>query len=209
LALGASLALAQPDSPSADFILESVDAVRDLPLVRTSAPMPSTCRVAPLPAVEGAEAAAMESGSDGDDAIDTSGLVPAMARALERFRSMIASAGGSFELKSAYRPVAYQTHLQEVWFKWRELRFNHDHGCQALRAQVNDEFTRHKLLPTQKPVTDSDHTRGLAFDAAVKLPRGAQVKRHRVSLDRLALLAGIKRPDVRRDPVHFKLAGQI
>ncbi len=26
-----------------------------------------------------------------------------------------------------------------------------------------------------------------------------------MSLDHLALLAGLKRPDVRRDPVHFKL----
>jgi hypothetical protein len=77
-----------------------------------------------------------------------------------------------------------------------------------MRAQVEDEFTRHKLMPTQMPVTDSDHTRGIAFDAAVMMPRVVvRTKKRRVSLslDRLALMAGLRRPDIRRDPVHFKL----
>jgi hypothetical protein len=30
-------------------------------------------------------------------------------------------------------------------------------------------------------------------------------RRVSVSLDRLALMAGLRRPDIRRDPVHFKL----
>jgi hypothetical protein len=64
-------------------------------------------------------------------------------------------------------------------------------------------------MPTQMPVTDSDHTRGLAFDAAVMMPRPvhttAKKRRVSVSLDRLALQAGLRRPDIRRDPVHFKL----
>ena len=126
-----------------------------------------------------------------------------MAQALEKFRKLVMSAGGTFDLKSAYRPLAYQEHLQQVWFKWmRELRFNRQPGCQGLRAQVAEEFTRHKLMPTQMPVTDSDHTRGMAIDAAVAKKRRVTS----VSLDHLALLAGLKRPDVRRDPVHFKLA---
>jgi D-alanyl-D-alanine dipeptidase len=135
-----------------------------------------------------------------------------MAQALEKFRRLVTSAGGTFDLKSAYRPLAYQEHLQQVWFKWmRELRFNHQPSCQAIRAQVEDEFTRHKLMPTQMPVTDSDHTRGMAFDAAVMMPmRMVRLKKRRVnvstvSLDRLALMAGLRRPDIRRDPVHFKL----
>ena len=49
-------------------------------------------------------------------------------------------------------------------------------------------------------MTDSDHTRGMAFDAAVMIPR---LKRRRV--DYPARLAGLMRPDFRRDPVHFKL----
>jgi hypothetical protein len=87
----------------------------------------------------------------------------------------------------------------------RELRFNRQPGCQELRAQVAEEFTRHKLMPTQMPVTDSDHTRGMAFDAAIMLPRPVRTKKRRVSLDYLAQLAGLRRPDIRRDPVHFKL----
>ena len=87
-----------------------------------------------------------------------------------------------------------------------ELRNNREPGCQTLRGQVGEEFARHRLLETQKPVTSSDHTRGLAFDAMVVVPRVAWLKKHRVSLDRLALISGIRRPDVRRDPVHFKLA---
>jgi D-alanyl-D-alanine dipeptidase len=162
--------------------------------------------VEPLPELLDAEALHFES----EDGPDTEGLLPAMARALEKFRKLVASAGGTFDLKSAYRPLAYQEHLQQVWFKWmRELRFNRLPGCQALRAQVNEEFTRHKLMPTQMPVTDSDHTRGMAFDAAVMMPRPVRstTKKRRVtvSLDRLALMAGLKRPDIRRDPVHFKL----
>jgi hypothetical protein len=77
-----------------------------------------------------------------------------------------------------------------------------------LRAEVQEEFTKHKLMPSQMPVTDSDHTRGLAFDAAVMMPRPVRTTKKRrvgVSLDHLASLAGLRRPDIRRDPVHFKL----
>jgi hypothetical protein len=62
-----------------------------------------------------------------------------------------------------------------------ELRNNRTPGCQALRAQVADEFKRHDLMETQKPVTSSDHTRGLAFDATVMMPRIAQLRKRRVS----------------------------
>jgi hypothetical protein len=54
-------------------------------------------------------------------------------------------------------------------------------------------------------VNSSDHTRGLAFDATVLMPPAARLKKVSVTLDRLALLAGIMRPDVVRDPVHYKL----
>jgi hypothetical protein len=175
----------------------------DLAVIEFASPSPH-CSVAPLPEIVDAEAVRFEN----EDGPDTGGLLPAMAQALEKFRRLVTSAGGTFDLKSAYRPLAYQEHLQQVWFKWmRELRFNRQPGCQAMRAQVEDEFTRHKLMPTQMPVTDSDHTRGIAFDAAVMMPRVVRTKRRRVgvSLDRLALMAGLRRPDIRRDPVHFKL----
>jgi hypothetical protein len=172
------------------------------PLPPEPAPPAATCGIAPLPAVSDPEALTFEGGNS----TDVGGLMPAMARALERFKQLVTSVGGQFELKSAYRPPAYQAHLQQVWYKWMELRNNRDLGCQTLRAQVGDEFARHHLLETQKPVTSSDHTRGLAFDAAVTVPPKAVLKKRRVSLDRLALLAGIKRPDILHDPVHFKLS---
>ena len=83
-------------------------------------------------------------------------------------------------------------------------------GCRALREEVSAEFARHKLMETQMPVTDSDHTRGMAIDASIMMPHIVRIvaKKRRVtsvSLDRLALLAGLRRPDIRRDPVHFKL----
>jgi D-alanyl-D-alanine dipeptidase len=182
----------------------------DLSVIEFDSPG-SNCSVAPLPEISDSEAVRFET----EDGPDTGGLLPAMADALAKFRRLVTSAGGSFDLKSAYRPIAYQEHLQQVWFKWmRELRYNRRAGCQALRSQVEEEFNRHKLMPTQMPVTDSDHTRGMAFDAAISMPRVfryVKVKKRRVSvrvgvsLDRLALEAGLRRPDIRHDPVHYKL----
>ncbi len=138
--------------------------------------------------------------------IDTGGLTPATARALTRLQIAVTSAGGKLDLKSAYRPPAYQEHLQAVWDKWMvELRRHLEKGCQALRAEVREEFERHHLLERQRPASYSDHTRGVGFDAAVIMPARARLKRRRVSLDRLALMAGVRRPDIRHDPVHFRL----
>ena len=103
------------------------------------------------------------------------------------------SSGGTFELKSAYRPTAYQAHLHDVWVKWmKELRNNRTAGCQALREEVGAEFRRHQLLARQQPVPASDHALGLAFDAAVAMPRAARLNRKRVTVDKLANLAGIR-----------------
>jgi hypothetical protein len=216
LALCATIAgAAVPDD--GDTLGDTAGGIWNLPVVeRMTVPQPEigaprypNCSVEPLPEVVDAEAVRFET----EDGPDTGGLLPAMAEAVEKFRKLVANAGGTFDLKSAYRPLAYQEHLQQVWFKWmRELRYNRQPGCQALRAEVSAEFTRHKLMPTQMPVTDSDHTRGMAIDVAVMMPRVVRTKKRRVigvSLDRLALMAGLKRPDIRRDPVHFKLVVSI
>lgn len=210
-----------PTVPATDESAGWSDTLSNLPVIQRLLPMllditPSaiihlvhpvpSCSVASLPEIEDPEALAFENGNGTDGALDLGGLSPAMGRALARFRQLVTSVGGSFELRSAYRPPAYQAHLQAVWFKWMlELRNNKETACQLFRAQVGEEFERHHLMGTQKPVTSSDHTRGLAFDATVIMPKAARLKKRRVSLDRLALLAGIERPDVRRDPVHYKL----
>jgi hypothetical protein len=211
------VSLASAETPATSSSNESpsfVDTLLNLPVVRWFIPPqlpppppepsvpPASCGVAPLPAIADSEAQSFEQAASPD----VGGLLPQMARALEKFKQLVISVGGHFELKSAYRPPTYQAHLQQVWFKWMELRNNRELGCQVLRAQVGDEFSRHHLLESQKPVTSSDHTRGMAFDATVIVPVKAVLKRRRVSLDRLALLAGIKRPDILHDPVHFKLS---
>ncbi len=163
------------------------------------------CKVAPVPEIWDAEVLAFEKNADIAPA-DIAGLVPDAALALDTFREMVTALGGTFELKSAYRPTAYQAHLHEVWMKWvKQLRNNRSSGCRAMREEVGSEFARHQLLPRQQPVPASDHARGLAFDAAVAMPRGARLNGKRVTVDKLALLAGIRRPNSRRDPVHFKL----
>jgi len=166
------------------------------------------CKVAPLPFIEDREAQAFEKNAESAPA-DVQDLMPDTAQALDTFKDMVNSVGGTFDLKSAYRPPAYQTHLHDVWVKWvKELRGNRTAGCQALREEVGAEFKRHQLLVKQQPVPASDHALGLAFDAAVAMPHAARLNRKRVSVDKLAALAGIKRPNSRRDPVHFILLPQ-
>jgi hypothetical protein len=181
----------------------------------TTAPMiPATtafqdepgCSVAPLDPIEETSAAQVE--ISGANVVDVDDMVPAAAVALGKFQNKVASVGGKMVLKSAYRPAAYQKHLQNVWYKWmRELKDNHDPACQVLRSDVEEEFTRHRLIETQHPVGVSDHTRGLAFDATVDLPPKAKMGRRKVTLDGLARLAGLLRPAIMADPVHFKFLG--
>jgi D-alanyl-D-alanine dipeptidase len=161
------------------------------------------CSVAPLKPIDEASAQQLEANT-GSNIVDVADMIPAAARALNRFESNVASVGGTMTLKSAYRPAAYQKHLQDVWYKWMgELKDNHGPACQVLRTLVQEEFVRHRLIETQHPVAASDHTRGLAFDATVDLPATAKVGR-RLTLDRLARLAGLLRPAIAADPVHFK-----
>jgi hypothetical protein len=211
--LALTCCLMAADSPDIPTPSDWTDSLLHLPVTRWLMPLFSvppvpaparptgTCRVQPLPPITDPEALEFESSVTPS----TNRLAPAMTRALQKFQQLVSSMGGIFILKSAYRPPAYQAHLQQVWCKWMELRNNQDRGCQELRAEVIAEFTGHHLIESQKPVTSSDHTRGLAFDATVFMPPPTP-KKHAVSLDLLALRSGIMRPDIARDPVHYKLA---
>jgi hypothetical protein len=55
----------------------------------------------------------------------------------------------------------------------------------------------------------SDHTLGIGFDAAITLPliKSKRGRRIPVSVDRIARLSGVARPDIRHDPVHYRLIG--
>jgi hypothetical protein len=169
----------------------------------TAAEPLSACAVAAIPEIADMQALAFEASVGSPAVIDIAGLTPATERALVRFSRFVATAGGSITVTSAYRPSPYQEHLQNVWDKWMlEMRDNNDEACQSLRTDVEQEFTRHQLLETQRPVTFSDHTRGTGFDAAVTLPRRAH--RRALTPDALARRAGLRRPDVIHDPVHFR-----
>lgn len=181
------------------------------PLEAENSPLPTgpACSVAPLDPIEDPAAQQLEALVGSQSVVDTSNMVPAASRALDRFQSVVVKAGGTIILKSAYRPASYQQHLQNVWYKWMELRNNHDPACQDLRAEVQDEFAGHHLIETQHPVAASDHTRGLAFDATVDLPSHARLGRRRATMDSLAHLAGFMRPAIAADPVHFKYVGKL
>jgi hypothetical protein len=169
------------------------------------------CSVAPLEPVTDPDAQQLESQADvaTGSSVDLAGMAPAAATALNRFESKVTAVGGSMVLKSAYRPASYQKHLQDVWYKWMDLKNNTDPGCQNLRAEVQREFQRHHLIESQHPVAASDHTRGLAFDATVSLPQNARLGRRRLTLDKLAHLVGLLRPAIAADPVHFKYVGGL
>jgi hypothetical protein len=194
-----------------------LDQLWNLPLFRFFAPAEAVptflalvpgppepaCWVEPLPEITDGEALTFEAGIS----VRKDGLTPETSIALDRFQDLVLAVGGNIVLTSAYRPAAYQEHLQQLWDKWMlELRGNHEPECEALKAEVRDEFMRHELLESQRPVSISDHTRGLSFDAVVQLPRRARLNRRRVSLDRLARMSGIIRPAIASDPVHFRLA---
>ena len=168
----------------------------------------SGCEVQPLADIQDEQALSFENAAGTFAVVDVDGLTGQAQVALARFQRLVSSAGGTVSITSAYRPAAYQDHLQSVWDKWMvELRDNTDIDCQELRAEVGGEFRKHALLESQRPATTSDHTRGLSFDANVHLPviKTRRGKRLIAGLDSLARRAGLRRPHIAQDPVHFRL----
>jgi D-alanyl-D-alanine dipeptidase len=182
----------------------------ELAFFTPAAPEVPPCMIEPLPQIDDPHAQSFESQVGYGSVVNLDGLTEGASRGLARFASMVESAGGRLQLTSAYRPAPYQAHLQAVWDKWMvELRNNVAPECETLRAEVQGEFDRHQLLETQRPVSFSDHTRGIGVDAAVMLPRRARLGRVRVGIDRLARMAGFRRPDIGRDPVHFRFVAHL
>jgi len=148
----------------------------------------------------------------GDQSASRNGLTRACSRALALFTKKILSAGGTIHVTSAWRPAPYQAHLQQVWDKWMvELKENVTPSCSELRNNVASEFSKHGLLETQRPAAYSDHTRGTAFDAVVSVPGrivavARRKRRHVTNGDILALSAGLRRPLILSDPVHYRLS---
>jgi len=108
---------------------------------QASAPALPPCWITPLAQITDEQALAFEQQTG--PVVNLDGLTPKTNRALERFESLVEARGGSIWLTSAYRPMAYQQHLRDVWYKWMyELKDNSDPSCADLRAQVRSEERR-------------------------------------------------------------------
>ncbi|MDT8452783.1 MAG: hypothetical protein RQ936_08580 [Gammaproteobacteria bacterium] len=107
---------------------------------------------------------------------------------------VVDAADGKYELKSGYRPEAYQAHLREVYLAWELLENRRDPECKVLRDEVSVENDAHKL--GFKPAVKSDHTRGLAFDLAISDLSSQQID---AAADKCVLV----RFDPIDDPNHF------
>jgi hypothetical protein len=151
-----------------------------------------SCVVPPLTEITDTDALHFEN----VDPIDEARLTSAMKTALSCLRQQVAGVSGTLTVTSAYRPPPYQQHLREVWDRWNDLRNLRDPDCEGLRAQVQQEFLRHKLKLAQRPASASgQHTQGQAFDAGWTLPSGT-------TIDVLAAHCNLRRPIV-KDPPHF------
>lgn len=157
----------------------------------------ATCDVAPLTPITDASAQAFENGNN----IDTANLNAATTAGLSCMQQSTTSLGGTFTLNSAYRPVAYQAHLREVWDTWNAIHNRTEAECQALKSKVQEEFDRHGLLPSQQPAApnpNAPHSTGNAFDARItNLPSEQTV-------DMIASDCEMHRPWPVNDPVHYQ-----
>lgn len=154
----------------------------------------STCSVAPLTAVTDSDASNFEAGNT----IDTSRLTTKTLNGLNCLQAATVSSGGTFKLTSAYRPVAYQAHLREVWDSWKAIKNRTDIECANLKLEIGAEFIKHALLETQRPAVASPHATGIAFDATLSgLPSGT-------TRDSLAASCGLVRPWPVNDPPHYQ-----
>jgi hypothetical protein len=132
---------------------------------------------------------------------DTANMTTEARTALGCLRGAIAESGGGHNLTSAFRPQAYQEHLQEVWDKAAQCRENDNVECSERCDEILNEFEDvHRLDsdPGLRPVTRSTHTEGTGFDLPFTVPAGTDI-------DQLARDCSLVRPDPTGDPRHFNL----
>ena len=153
-----TLLLNTPEDPAEAFAAE-------LPVPDFSPEPP--CLLEPLTEITDPVALEFETVRGTSDVVRTDGLTQSASVALVRFESLVSRFGGTMTLTSAYRPPAYQQHLQDVWDKWMlELKASIEPACQQLRDEVYQEFASHGLLESQRPASISDHSRGTGALAA-------------------------------------------
>lgn len=151
-----------------------------------------SCAVAPLAALTDPDALTFENGAT----VNLERLQQNMRDALGCVQRAVSAEPAVLTVTSAFRPPAYQAHLREVWDKWRLLKDLRTPECATVREAVRAEFTRHRLLATQRPAAPNGmHTQGRAVDMVSTLP----VQR----LVQLASTCRLTRPVPVTDPVHF------
>lgn len=119
-----------------------------------------------------------------------------MIAGLQCLQTRASNAGGSLRVTSAFRPPEYQRHLREVWDKHFTDDYRDIEACNDVYSEIDQEYTRHGLLDTQRPAASSAHTRGEAFDANWTLPATT-------TIDILANQCQLQRPYPTNDRVHF------
>ncbi len=151
----------------------------------------NTCPIPDLPNITDPIVQTFE---DDPDHSDTEHLTSRMKTALDCLETAVQNAGGAYSVGSAYRPPAYQAHLQAVWNKWRELKVSDNPDCAARRTSITDHKIRHKLR--RRPVDSSYHSLGEAFDMTISGLPDWQV-------ENLSVECHVYIPDPVGDPVHF------
>ena len=157
----------------------------------------STCDVPPLTPITDPAALAFENGNR----IDIQNLTQAAQTGLTCMQNRVATLGGALLLSSAYRPVAYQDHLRQVWDTWDAVRNRQEPECQAVYDEAQAEFQGHGLLLTQRPAAgnpNAPHAQGIAIDANLNgLPAGE-------TPDTVAAFCSMHRPWPNNDFVHYQ-----
>jgi hypothetical protein len=136
---------------------------------------------------------------------DLSDMKPATQTAYSCLLQEVQSVGGVLTLKSAFRSVAYQLHLFEVWDEQTHLLpallAQSIPQCTNVISNIQHEQARHGIaFKPCNPQTASigcPHSCGIAFDAAPFLPSGQNI-------DTLAASCGLFRPLSADDQNHFQ-----
>src|SRR3989344_1111423 len=160
----------------------------------------ATCSVpqlTPIPLLD-ADSQSFEAGNT----IRTDRLLMTTRLGMECMQVLTSALGGNSILKSAWRPLAYQAHLREVWDTWDNLLKNKEPACQTLKSQVEAEMQKkHDLAPTMQPGKAgpySPHYTGEAVDLSIQnLPSGW-------TADSMGAACGMYRPWPQLDPAHFQ-----
>ena len=148
------------------------------------------CPVPPLTPLTDPDSLPFENGY-----VDPNRLTESMRTGLACLRTAVTGAGGTYsDLTSGYRPTEYQQHLREVYDRHIELQDHREQACQAIRNDVEIEFSHHQFAHRPASAT-GPHTRGEAFDLPFTLPPGQNI-------DSLAASCQLRRP-LTRDRVHF------